>query len=140
MYYNTEESRIGNVFVVDLSSLLTQAPSYRKYEVLIDSELLVFSRKAIYKLYDQSKKWERIGRIMVELAHLDLETYDYSLLTQSTKERYLYLTKSMPGLVSEIPQYHIASFLGVTPESLSRIKKEIMKSKKSSNNEGIVHS
>jgi len=130
LYFNTSESHIGNLFVIDLTSFITQVSSYRGFEVLEESEVVIFSRKDLYALYDTSKKWERIGRHLNEQAYLDMDRYYYSLLTKTTKERYLYLTKTMAGLIEKVPQYHIASLLGVTPVTLSRIKKEIANTEK----------
>ena len=124
-YFNTEESTIAHLFVVDFTSILTQAPSSREFEVLEDSEVLIFSKKTIYDLYGKSSKWEHIGRIISESSYLDMDNYYQSLLTQSTKERYVHLTKTMSKLIEKVPQYHVASYLGITPVSLSRIKKSL---------------
>jgi CRP-like cAMP-binding protein len=62
---------------------------------------------------------------MAELAYMNMDTYYHGLLTKNAKERYLHLKKTMSGLMKDTPQYHIASYLGITPVSLSRIKKEL---------------
>lgn len=125
LYFNTNESHTANLFVLDMTSMLTQTPSNRGFEVLADSEVVVFSRKNLYELYDAYKKWEHIGRIMSELAYMNMDNYYYNLLTKNATERYLHLKKIMSGLIEITPQYHIASYLGITPVSLSRIKKEL---------------
>ncbi len=125
LYFNTNESHTANLFVIDYSSMLTQTPSNRGFEVLVDSEVFVFSRENIYTLYDAYKKWEHIGRVMAELAYVNMDSYYYGLLTRNAKERYLHLKKTMSGLIKDTPQYHIATYLGITPVSLSRIKKEL---------------
>jgi CRP-like cAMP-binding protein len=125
LYFNTNESHTANLFVIDLTSMLTQTPSSRGFEVLADSEVLVFSKENLYALYDAYKKWEHIGRKMAELAYMNMDTYYHGLLTKNAKERYLQLKKTMSGLMKDTPQYHIASYLGITPVSLSRIKKEL---------------
>ncbi len=125
LYFNTNESDTANLFVIDYTSMLTQTPSNRGFEVLADSEVFVFSRENIYTLYDSYKKWEHIGRIMAESAYINMDTYYYGLLTRNAKERYVYLKKTMSGLIDDTPQYHIATYLGITPVSLSRIKKEL---------------
>jgi CRP-like cAMP-binding protein len=122
-YFNTPESRTANLFVVDLSSLTTQLPSNRTFEVLSESEVIIFSRKDLYNLYETYKKWEFIGRRMAELAYIDMDLFYFNLLTKTPKERYKYLKSTMSSLINEVPQYHIASYLGITPISLSRIKK-----------------
>ena len=124
-YFNTKESRTANLFVLDLSSFTTQLPSNRSFEVLTDSEVIIFSRKNLYSLYDQYKKWEFIGRKMAELAYMDMDLFYYNLLTKTPTQQYLYLQKNMSGLLKDVPQYHIASYLGITPVSLSRINKAL---------------
>jgi len=124
-YFNSPESRTANLFVIDLSSFTTQQPSNRSFEVLIDCEVIVFSRETLYGLYEKYKKWELIGRKMVELAYIDMDLFYYNLLTKTPKERYIYLKKTMSNLLDDVPQYHIASYLGITPVSLSRIKKSL---------------
>ncbi len=125
LYFNTNESHTANLFVIDFTSMLTQTPSNRGFEVLEDSEVFVFSKENLYALYDAYKKWEHIGRMMAELAYMNMDSYYYGLLTKNAKERYLHLKKTMSGLIEKTPQYHIASYLGITPVSLSRIKKEL---------------
>jgi len=125
LYFNTDESHTTNLFVIDLTSMLTQSPSNRGFEVLADSEVLVFSKENLHSLYNGYKKWEHIGRIMAELAYINMDSYYYNLLTKNAKERYEHLKKTMSGLIKNTPQYHIASYLGITPVSLSRIKKEL---------------
>ena len=124
-YFNSTESRTANLFVIDLSSFTTQQPSNRSFEVLTDCEVIVFSRETLYGLYEKYKKWELIGRKMAELAYIDMDLFYYNLLTKTPKERYIYLKKTMSNLLDDVPQYHIASYLGITPVSLSRIKKSL---------------
>jgi CRP-like cAMP-binding protein len=121
-YFNTSDSRTANLFVIDLSSFTTQLPSNRTFEVLSDCEVIVFSRERLYGLYEKYKKWEFIGRRMAELAYIDMDLFYFNLLTKTPKERYIYLKRTMASLINEVPQYHIASYLGITPISLSRIK------------------
>jgi CRP-like cAMP-binding protein len=123
-YFNSQESRMSNLFVVDFASLLNQGPSSRSFEVLVDCEVQVIPRDKLNLLYSQSQSWEHFGRIMSELSYLEMDVYYNSLLLQTTKERYKQLLKNMSDLVGKVPQYHIATYLGVTPESLSRLKKD----------------
>jgi len=124
-YFNTKESRTANLFVIDLSSFTTQFPSNRSFEVLTDSEVVIFSRKNLYALYEKYKKWEFVGRKMAEFAYIDMDLFYHNLLTKTPSERYVYLQQNMSELLEDVPQYHIASYLGITPVSLSRIKKTL---------------
>jgi len=124
-HFNTKESNIGNVFATDLSSLLKQTPSHRGFEALEDSEVLIFSKENLNKLFKSSMKWGEIGRIVTEMSYISIDTYYLNLLTKSTKDRYSLLRKDMRELIENVPQYHVATYLGVTPVTLSRIKKEL---------------
>jgi len=124
-YFNSDESSVANLFVLDLTSLTTQMPSKRGFTVLEDCETIVFSRESLYALYDNHKTWERIGRKMAEFAYIDMDRFYCDLLTKTPKERYEDLQHSMSDLLCKVPQYHIASYLGVTPVTLSRIRKNL---------------
>jgi len=124
-YFNTDESNVSNLFVLDLTSLIKQIPSNRGFEALTDTELICFSRSDLYHLYDTYEKWSYIGRKMAELAYIDMDNLYYSILTQTPKERYLELQRSMSTLLNQIPQYYIASYLGISPVSLSRIRQKL---------------
>ena len=121
-YFNSSESSVGNLFVTDLRSLLTQKPSSRGFEVLEDCELAVFSHDSITSLYHESYTWERVNRIFAQLAYIQIDEYYCTLLSNTPKEHYIKLKKNMPDLCKRLSQYHIASFLGVTPVTLSRIR------------------
>ena len=122
-YFNTSESNVGNLFVTDFRSVLSQESSLRAFEVLEGCELKVFSHHDITALYHQNHTWERLGRIFTQLAYIQVDEYYCTLLTCTPKEHYLKLKKEMPDLCERLSQYHIASFLGISPVTLSRIKK-----------------
>lgn len=75
--------------------------------------------------YEKSKNWERFGRIIAESAYATATNRFESFLFLSAKERYLQMMKDYPLFLQRIPLYHLASYLGVERESLSRIRKEI---------------
>lgn len=66
---------------------------------------------------------------MVDKLYLRKEKKELELLKSSAEERYLHFLTDYPGLVQRVPQYHIASYLGITPESLSRIRSKLAKNK-----------
>jgi len=123
--FNTSQSKIGNLFAVDFESLLTGTPSYCSFEVLKDSEVTVFSKKDIDRLRNESNIWKNLSNIMSNLAYLHTNEFADALLTKSAKQRYIKLREDISMIIDKIPQYHIATFLGITPVSLSRIRKEL---------------
>lgn len=117
-----------NHFVASYISCLTGKPSLLSIEALTDCRLLVFSYAVLKKLYDQSHAWERFGRLMAEYLAMGLEECMVGLLMLSPKERYEALLNSdKKKIIERVPQHYIASYLGITPVSLSRIRSRLAK-------------
>jgi CRP-like cAMP-binding protein len=117
-----------NHFVSSYVSCLTSQPSLLSIEALTECRLLVFSYAALKKLYDESHAWERFGRLMAEYLAMGLEERMVGLLVLSPEERYEALLKSdKKKIIERIPQHFIASYLGITPVSLSRIRGRLAK-------------
>lgn len=115
-------------FVSAYISCITQTPSKLTIEALSDTSLLVFRYSDLQKLYGLSHKWERFGRLIAEYLAIGLEERMTGLLMLSPEERYLQLLKgNKQKIIERIPQHYVSSYLGVTPVSLSRIRKRLMK-------------
>ena len=115
-------------FVSSYISCLTGKPSELTIEALTDCILIVFKYKDLQKLYDLSHKWERFGRLLSEYLAIGLEERMVGLLMLSPEERYLQLLESnKQKIIERIPQHYVASYLGVTPVSLSRIRARLLK-------------
>lgn len=114
-----------NDFAVDFQSFLTDTQSSLVFETLTPTECIVFQKKDIYQLYENYPKFERLGRIMAETAYLSAADRLKQHQTDSLKTRYLNLIAKNSTLFQEVPQHYIASYLGVKPQSLSRIRAEI---------------
>ena len=128
-YFNSPESSVANLFVLDLTSLTLQTPSIRGFEVLEESIVTVVPGEVLHRLYETDKNWERVGRKMAELAYIDMERFYHEMLTLTPAQRYSRLEKNMRSLLCRVSQYHVASYLGITPVSLSRIRKKLTKDK-----------
>lgn len=111
-------------FVADYFSFITQTPSIRPVEALEDSIVFSISYKNLHKLY-KYKNWETIGRIMAEKAYVYSVLEANRLLHDNFETRYVNFIKENPELNQRVPQYMIASYLKMSPETLSRIKKRI---------------
>lgn len=77
-------------------------------------------------MYKEVPQFERIGRILVEQAFIGLRKKTDNLMLLDAKERYLSLLKHRPKVIRRIPQHYIASYLGIKPQSLSRIRKNLI--------------
>lgn len=103
-------------------SLLTGAPSYLSVEALQDSELFVLPWSELNALYDRHACFQTIGRRLAELTLLEREARAHELLTLSASERYARFCEQHRALLPELRSYDIASYLGITPVSLSRLR------------------
>ena len=86
------------------------------------TSLLVFSYHELDKLSKESRNIEHLMRIFAELAFVRYYNKATSFLLQSSKERYEELIRSQPQVLQRATQYHIASYLGITPQHLSRLR------------------
>ena len=121
-YFNYESR---NPFVASFVSLLTQTPSVELVECIIPGTLLSISYSDWTSLYDTSPSLNTFGRRMAEYNYILAMERIESLQFQTATNRYNAFIKLYPSLLNMIPHHYIASYLGITPESLSRIRKEI---------------
>ncbi|MDM1043400.1 Crp/Fnr family transcriptional regulator [Myroides sp. 1354] len=109
-------------WIADFQSFLFQTPATLAIEAIEDCELLLLSRVNYDQMLDEVPVMERYFRLVYEKS---LATKDQRLVyaqTYSAEEKYLHLMETYPELVKRIPQSLLASFLGLTPETFSRIK------------------
>ncbi|MEJ5144397.1 Crp/Fnr family transcriptional regulator [Sphingobacterium sp. MYb388] len=115
-----------NGFVSSYSSFINQSKSYEYIQCLEKSQTLAITYKDMQELYEAVPQWERIGRFFSEQNVLCLADRLLKLQSILAKEKYLeFLKTSSEKIVQRTPLIHIASYLGITPESLSRIRSEI---------------
>jgi len=106
------------------SSLITQLPSEENIQAVCDTEIAVLSKQQLDFLYESGSSWQKIGRIIAEMHYVGLTKKIISFQKDSPKERYDQLIKKQPHYIQAIPQHQLASFLGISPRHLSRIRKE----------------
>ena len=121
-YFFTE-----NMFAGSYDSFLSRKPSKVAIETLEECEVLVLTHEAQEKLYEVFPKMNEFIRKAIEQRFVLLHDLFISYLLNSPEERYLMLQKDRPELLQRIPQHQIASFLGITPVSLSRIRNRVLK-------------
>lgn len=112
-------------FVASYGALLQGIPSYFSIQALMDSELVVFRYHDYKALYDRHPCWERLGRLIAEQLFVSKETRERELLLLSAEDRYRLFLERYGPVAAAIPQYHIASYLGITPVALSRIRRRL---------------
>lgn len=121
--FNNNESSLKNLFLTDYASVIKEEQSTLFFESLTELEVVVIPVNYIKKLYEINHNWNRIGRVIAEEAYYITQRRTLSLLTKTATERYEELSNTLSSFMSEIPDVYLASYLGITPQSLSRIKK-----------------
>jgi CRP-like cAMP-binding protein len=111
--------------ISDLSSFLTGEPADYAIDALEDCELVLISRSANEELMRTFPKYESWMRELITAAYIALQRRITSIISQSVENRYNSLTATYPHIVQRVPQHMIASFMGVTPETLSRVRKKL---------------
>jgi len=111
--------------ISDLYSFITGEPATYNIDALEDSELVLISKAAHEELLTKNARYETYIRLQVTGAYLALQKRLNSVLSLSPEERYKNLVQSYPDLVQRFPQHMIASHMGLTPETLSRIRRKI---------------
>lgn len=109
-------------FVTNYRSFLTGQPSEHYIECMQQSVIYKVFKKDLLQLYDQHQCLERLGRLIAENLYLTVTKRLDSFLYATPEERYQELLQRNSKLLQEVPQYMLASYLGVKPETLSRIR------------------
>ena len=113
---------VENEFAGPLASAMLGLPIYYGIEALEDTTMQVANFNDFTELYSKDLVFERIGRKLAERLLVRKELRTRSMLEQNARERYLKLLAENPKLIKRVPQYHMASYLGITEVSLSRLK------------------
>ena len=123
-----DEFGFENGFITNYYSFLTQLPSQKEIRALEVSTVYIISRQSLEQLGNQYPFIEKMSRIMNEKLFLRAHERIKSLLLESAQERYEKMIAQRPDLSQRIPQYLLASYLHVKPETISRIRKKISSS------------
>lgn len=111
--------------IASLTSYVTKKPAAHYLACVEDCTLAVLSFEKEQELYEKHPKFEALCRHSIEGEFGKQQELLASFLTKSPEERYLHLQETSPELLNRVPQYHLATYLGVKPESLSRIRKRL---------------
>lgn len=112
-------------FATSFCSFLTRTKSETKLQAITDTELLYITNDNLEYLYKQNIKYESFGRKLMQSFLLEKEQRIIDQLSMSAQNHYLKLLTTDPEMIQQVPIQHIASYIGIQPESLSRIRKQI---------------
>jgi len=112
-------------FITSYTSFITGEPSFVNVQAMVDMEVLEFQKSDMNELYKRYPNIERLGRLIAESVAITSEKHLFLLLNQTAEMRYKTLMERNPEYVNTIPLQYIASYLGITKETLSRMRKSI---------------
>ncbi|MES2826750.1 MAG: Crp/Fnr family transcriptional regulator [Bacteroidota bacterium] len=113
----------------DYHSFLTRQPSDHYIQAMEDTEVFCLYYDDMQKLYGEGANFERFGRLIAEGLFLATAAAKYDLLSLSAQQRYEKLLKLNPRIMQRVPQQYVATYLGIAPQSLSRIRGKLSSSK-----------
>lgn len=122
----TTQFYLPNSYCASYSSFLNQEKGRLNIDCLTEVELLGLSYKNVQYLYDKYSSLNTFGRRVSERLYIDFYKRFSSFLLDDAKTRYLTLLKERPEVLKHVPNYMVASYIGITPESLSRLKKSLV--------------
>jgi len=118
----TERFFFENNIIARVESLFTGKPSRKAIQILEDSEITAINANQLFKLYDSYPEIERLFRKIFEAAYVETVNRIEGIQFHSAEERYNALLTEAPDVLIRVPLKHVASYLGITQVSLSRIR------------------
>ena len=125
LHFAEPGANMKNRFVIDYASFAQSEPSRLCIEALTEVEVVSIKKADVERLFTESQFWANVGRLISDLAYHHTHHRVLSLLTQPAKARYEQLLRESPVLLSVAPQHYVASYLGITPQSLSRLRRSL---------------
>ncbi|MEP6794907.1 MAG: Crp/Fnr family transcriptional regulator [Saprospiraceae bacterium] len=113
--------------ISDLYSFLTGEPATYNIDAIEDSELLLISKTAHEELLQKVPKYETYTRMNITGAFISMQRRLTSIISSPLEERYTNFAASYPNIVQRVPQHMIASYMGLTPETLSRVRQKMIR-------------
>ena len=119
-----EHRMIADVCVVDYASFLRNESAELAFEVMEDCTVMTITKKDLFELYESDDKWQMFARKIAEDAYCATRDRTLTLLTKNAKERLEILEAYFPDIFKRVSQQHIASYLGITRQSLNRLRRD----------------
>jgi CRP-like cAMP-binding protein len=122
---STKDFSFKGSFTLSFGSAAGQRPAQVAIAAVVRTELLVWPYQVLLDLYDSNIEWQKVGRRVAELLYVRKEQRELSFLLLDAEARYLQMRTQFGAQADAIPQYFLASYLGMRPQSLSRLKRRI---------------
>lgn len=130
-YYDVNDQDVSAWFmgdgemIISVKSFYLQVPSEENIQALKDSQVLYIDVEQLASLYERHPEFNFYGRILTERYYILSEERSRWMRTISAKDRYLFLLKNHPALLKEVPSKQLASYLGISEFTYSRMRKEV---------------
>ncbi len=130
-YYSNSDDQITycftfqNSLLMAYSSFISGGKSKENLQAICDAEIISIPKKELETLAKSNTKWLEFSKIIAEQEYVDLERWIFNHQKDKAQQRYLELLTKQPKYIQQIPLQHIASYLGITPRHLSRIRANI---------------
>lgn len=112
-------------YIADLYSFITGEPATNNIDAIEDSELLLISKSAQEELMKRVPQYEKFIYLQMQGAYVALQRRLTAMISMTTEEKYTNLLNTYPNIVQRVPQHMVASYLGLTPETLSRTRRQM---------------
>lgn len=116
---------LENQFIADYSNFMQKLPSLYSLQALEETHVVVLPRSAIEWGYEHLNEGQKMGRLIAEFYFIYQDDRIKNMYARTPKQRYDHITEVFPNIHNRVPQHMIASYLGMTPVHLSRIKKSV---------------
>lgn len=124
LYFNDASMNKLNLFMDDSVSYYEQSGSLLSFEILEDAEFEIISLADLDVIFDMNTKWQQFGRRMIhDVWYASTYKRVLSLMSESVEEQYRRLLREYPTIFETVKSYHIASYLGIAPQTLSKLRK-----------------
>jgi CRP-like cAMP-binding protein len=114
----------GNCFANDLSSFFKRIPSQESHQAMTDCKLWTIDYAGVQELFHTIPEFREFGRMMLINNYVGLKTRTIGMIQHTAEQRYDQLMTTMPEVFQFVPLKHIATYLGITDTSLSRIRRD----------------
>ena len=114
-----------NDFICDYNSFVHQVPASKSLQALEDCCILTITRPQLQQLQEEHSAWRHLGKILTDKEFTEKEKWANRLRISTAAERYNDVLTEQPGLVNRVPVHQLASYLGVTTRTLSRVRKAL---------------
>ena len=122
---STKDFSLSGTFTVPFGSATLGRPAEVAIKAVVRTELLVWHYQVLQNLYESDMAWQKVGRRVAEMLYVRKEQRELSFLLLDAETRYRNMLAQFGTQADAIPQYFLASYLGIRPQSLSRLKRRI---------------